>query len=70
MFLQHKLLRAGDVSSGNLIYLDLGPSKAEQRDHPAVPLQPTLDQFVLSRVGDSRHLLDLASRVPPPVHVV
>ena len=58
------------MSSHNLVDLNLGPSKAEQRDHPAVPLQPPLDHLVLGRVGDPRHLLDLASRVPPPVHVV
>ena len=58
------------MSSGNLIDLDLGATKAEQRDHPAVPLHPPLDQFVLIRVGDPRHLLDLACRVPTPVHVV
>ena len=58
------------MGPGDLVDLDIGASEAQQRDHPAVPLEPPLDQLVLSGVGDPGHVFDCGSRVPPPLHAV
>ena len=70
MSLHEEFLGTSYMRSDLLRDFNLGSPKAQERNHPAVPLEPSFDKFVLVTVRDPSHLLDLRCTVPPPLHTL
>ena len=68
MSLHEELLGTSYMRSDLLRDFDLGSPEAQEGNHPAVPLEPSLYQLVLVAVGDPSHLLHLLYTVPPLIH--